>query len=91
MLFKRVHRTDSTRRRCIKSHDPALLEALGAIESQVAALDKKVREIVRLSKPSYIFFSWSFALPGSEVVASELRKSASTVAPSSEAGTGRPK
>lgn len=56
-------RFDETARACC-AHDEllyvcisALLEALGAIESQVAALDKKVREIVRTSKPCWHLMS----------------------------------
>lgn len=56
-------RFDETARACCAHDDllyaciSALLEALGAIESQVAALDKKVREIVRTSKPCWHLMS----------------------------------
>jgi transposase len=56
-------RFDETARACC-AHDEllyacvsALLEALGAIESQVAALDRKVREIARTSKPCWHLMS----------------------------------
>jgi len=56
-------RFDETARACCAHDDllyacvSALLEALGAIESQVAALDTKVREIVRTSKPCWHLMS----------------------------------
>jgi hypothetical protein len=52
-------RFDETARACCAHDDllyvciSALLEALGAIESQIAALDKKVREIVSTSMPCW--------------------------------------
>jgi len=56
-------RFDETARACCAHDDllyacvSTLLEALGAIESQVAALDTKVREIVRTSKPCWHLMS----------------------------------
>jgi transposase len=56
-------RFDETARACCAHDDllyacvSALLEALGAVESQVAALDTKVREIVRTSKPCWHLMS----------------------------------
>jgi len=56
-------RFDETARACCAHDDllyacvSALLEALGAIESQIAALDRKVREIVRTSKPCWHLMS----------------------------------
>ena len=56
-------RFDEAARACCAHDDllyacvSALLEALGAIESQIAALDRKVREIVRTSKPCWHLMS----------------------------------
>jgi transposase len=56
-------RFDETARACCAHDDllyacvSALLEALGAIEGQIAALDRKVREIVRTSKPCWHLMS----------------------------------
>ena len=56
-------RFDEAARACCAHDDllyacvSALLEALGAIEGQIAALDRKVREIVRTSKPCWHLMS----------------------------------